>query len=65
MSMYPHACRSDSMDFEIFVVLSGSPLRVRCRAQIRLCRLQFDGGAIRILKWPDDVVGKRYLENVG
>ena len=43
-----------------------SPLRVRCRTQIRLWGFQFDGG---VLLWcsngPAAESGERYLGNVG
>ena len=44
MSMCPHNRRSGPMGLETAFFCDDSPLRARCRTQIRLWGFQFDGG---------------------
>ena len=44
MSMCPHTRRSGPMGLETALFCHDSPLRARCRTQIRLWGFQFDGG---------------------
>ena len=44
MSMCPHTRRSGLIGHPTAVFRPDSPLRVRCRTQIRLWGFQFDGG---------------------
>ena len=66
MSMCPHTRRSGPMGLETTFFCQDSPVRARCRTQIRLGGFQFAGG---VLLWcsngPAEESGERYLGNVG
>ena len=66
MSMCPHTRRSGPMGLETAFFCHDSPLRVRCRTQIRLWDFDFDAG---VLYWcsngPAAEAGEVYLGNIG
>ena len=66
MSMCPHTRRSGAIGHPNHLFCHDSPLRARCRTQIRLWGFEFDAGG---LYWcsndPVAESGERYLGNVG
>ena len=66
MSMCPHTRRSGPMGLETTFFCHDSPLRARCRTQIRLWGFPFDTG---VLFWCSNGLaaesGEGYLGNAG